>query len=66
MGGKEMTLAYIRMYLALGIGHLSILELNDLQKEIDGMIKKRCDILLLKGAWEFTKKGDCHEIRDHS
>ena len=50
-----MTLAYIRLYLALGIGHLSIFELNDLQKEIDEMIRARCDRLL---------EEDCSQIME--
>ncbi len=41
-----MIATYIKQYLRLGMGSLSILELNDLQKEINEMIHARCDMLL--------------------
>ena len=41
-----MVLAYIRLYLAYWIRSLSILELNQLRKEIDQILMNRCDELL--------------------
>ena len=45
-----MIVAYIKMYVALGLGNLSILQLNDLQRDIDDMIRTKCDMLLAKEA----------------
>ena len=41
-----MVLAYIKLYLAYWIRSLSVLELNQLRKEIDAILMDRCDQLL--------------------
>jgi len=48
-----MIIAYIKMYLRLGLGSLTILQLNKLQKDIDQMIQNRCDLLLLETQMEY-------------
>jgi len=48
-----MIIAYIKMYLRLGLGSLTILQLNRLQQEIDQMIQSRCDLLLLETQMEY-------------
>jgi hypothetical protein len=48
-----MIIAYIKMYLRLGLGNLTILQLNRLQQEIDQMIQSRCDLLLLETQMEY-------------
>ena len=48
-----MIIAYIKMYIRLGLGSLTILQLNQLQKEIDQMIQNRCDLLLEKTTMEY-------------
>jgi len=48
-----MIIAYIKMYLRLGLNNLTILQLNKLQKDIDQMIQNRCDLLLLETQMEY-------------
>ena len=48
-----MIIAYIKMYLRLGLSNLTILQLNKLQKDIDQMIQNRCDLLLLETQMEY-------------
>jgi len=43
-----MVMAYIKMYLSLGLGHLSIMELNELQKDINQIIRTKCDMILMQ------------------
>ena len=49
-----MIIAYIKMYIRLGLGNLTVLELNQLQKEIDGMIQNRCDQLLAETTYDLV------------
>ena len=59
-----MVLAYIRMYLRLRLGNLSILELNDLQKEIDSVIRDRCDQLLAMDCNDIANRIVCEVVRE--